>query len=135
MCVLRGTPGILSPSAQKYVGFQLRRRERMVTIFLCLASYSASQLRGTTSLRNQSAAFPSPHLTLARALAQATTLERAGAFYSWILGVMFQENLLLMGVDYLKPIGSAYKGASGFGKALHFQNTEPCASRVQTRAV
>lgn len=40
-----------------------------------------------------------------------------------------------MGVDYLKTIGSAYKGASGFGKVLHFQSTIPCASRVQTRAV
>lgn len=48
---------------------------------------------------------------------------------------MFQESLLLVGVDYLKPIGWAYKGASGFGKVLHFQSTEPCASRVQTRAV
>lgn len=53
----------------------------------------------------KSAAFPSPHLTLARALAQATTLERAGAFCSWILGVMFQESLLLVGVELSETHG------------------------------
>lgn len=78
-----------------------------VAIFFCLSSSSARQLRGTTSLRNQECRLssPPPHLTLARALAQATTLERAGAFCSWILGVMFQESLLLMGVELSETHG------------------------------
>lgn len=112
MCGLRGTPGILSPSAQKYVGFQLRRRERMVTPWwlssFALPCQLPSQPAAWYNLSQKPrvpAAFPSPHLTLARALAQATTLERAGAFCSWILGVMFQESLLLMGVELSETHG------------------------------
>lgn len=40
----------------------------------------------------RSAGFPL-RLTLARALAQGTTLKRAGASFSWVLGVIFQESL------------------------------------------
>lgn len=102
-----------------------------------LPSRLASQLRGRLPPPPPNAGVPVFFLclTLTRPLAQATTLERAGASDSWGLEIIFQESLFLIGVDYLKTIGSAYKGASGFGKVVYFQSTVPCASWVQTRAV